>query len=274
MLYGEEARKTLLAGIKSLADVGQKTLGPGGRNIAIDYEGGNPKITKDGVTVLKSIWLHDRDKDMGAKLLKRSTGATNTFAGDGTTSSSILAREIVARGINAIEFEGAHPVAIKRGLDKAFQVVSAFLREIAMPVTTQKEVFQVCQVSSNYNSFVAEIVAKTLNTVGLEGVVNITESPTGFTRFAMVNGLVYERGFVSSLFVETMYDEESAEDKDKAASQVCELEQPLILVVASRITEVSEIAPILDLVKRAKRPFLLFCEDLQEEPMSTMVYNN
>ena len=90
----------------------------------------------------------------------------------------------------------------------------------------------------------------------------------------MVNGLVYERGFVSPLFVETMYDEESAEDKDKAASQVCELEQPLILVVASRITEVSEIAPILDLVKRAKRPFLLFCEDLQEEPMSTMVYNN
>lgn len=123
-----------------MSEVGQKTLGPGGRNIAIDYEGGDPKITKDGVTVLKSIWLEDRDKDMGAKLLKRASGATNTYAGDGTTSSSILAREILARGIDAIEFEGAHPVAIKRGLDKAMQVVSSFLREIAMPVTTQNEV--------------------------------------------------------------------------------------------------------------------------------------
>jgi len=120
MIYGEEARKTLFAGIQTLSEVGQKTLGPGGRNIAIDYEGGEPRVTKDGVTVLKSIFLNERDKDLGAKLLKRASGATNTFAGDGTTTSSILAREIIAHGNNAIEFEGAHPVAIKRGLDKAF----------------------------------------------------------------------------------------------------------------------------------------------------------
>lgn len=194
-----------MAGIKTLADVGQKTLGPGGRNIAIEYDGGEPKITKDGVTVLKSLNLGEREKEMGAKLLKKSTGATNIFAGDGTTTSSILAREILTRGINAIEFEGAHPVAIKRGLDKALQVVSGFLKEIALPVTTKKEVLHVCRVASNYNKNVAEIVAMTLNTVGLDGVVNITESPTGFSRFAMVNGLVYERGFVSPLFVETMH---------------------------------------------------------------------
>lgn len=194
-----------MAGIKTLADVGQKTLGPGGRNIAIEYDGGEPKITKDGVTVLKSLHLGEREKEMGAKLLKKSTGATNIFAGDGTTTSSILAREILTRGINAIEFEGAHPVAIKRGLDKALQVVSGFLKEIALPVTTKKEVLHVCRVASNYNKNVAEIVAMTLNTVGLDGVVNITESPTGFSRFAMVNGLVYERGFVSPLFVETMH---------------------------------------------------------------------
>ncbi len=194
-----------MAGINTLADVGQKTLGPGGRNIAIEYDGGEPKITKDGVTVLKSLHLGEREKEMGAKLLKKSTGATNIFAGDGTTTSSILAREILTRGINAIEFEGAHPVAIKRGLDKALQVVSGFLKEIALPVTTKKEVLHVCRVASNYNKNVAEIVAMTLNTVGLDGVVNITESPTGFSRFAMVNGLVYERGFVSPLFVETMH---------------------------------------------------------------------
>lgn len=172
--------------------------------MAIEYEGGDPKITKDGVTVLKSIMIEQREREMGAKLLKRSTGATNIFAGDGTTTSSILSREILTRGIAAIEFEGAHPVAIKRGLDKALQIIMAFLREITMPVTTQQEVLDVCLVSSNYNSSVAEIVAKTLNTVGLEGVINITESPTGWSRFAMVNGLVYERGYVSQLFVETM----------------------------------------------------------------------
>ena len=120
MMYGEDARKALVAGIQTLAEVGQKTLGPGGRNVAIEYEAGEPKITKDGVTVLKSIMLAEREKEMGAKMLKRSSGATNIFAGDGTTTSAILAREIITRGINAIEFEGAHPVAIKRGLDKAF----------------------------------------------------------------------------------------------------------------------------------------------------------
>lgn len=143
------------------------------------------------------MFLGEREKDLGSKLLKRSTGATNTFAGDGTTTSSILAREIIQRGINAIEFEGAHPVAVKRGLDKVLQIVQAFISEISMPVTTPDEVFHVCQVSANYNKNVAEIVAMTLNTVGLDGVVNITESPTGFSRFAMVNGLVYERGYVS-----------------------------------------------------------------------------
>ena len=143
-MYGVDARKALVAGISALADVGQKTLGPGGRNIAIDYEAGEPKITKDGVTVLKSLYLGEREKEMGSKLLKRSTGSTNIFAGDGTTTSSILSREILTRGNNAIEFEGAHPVALKRGLDKSLQVVSAFLKEISMPVTTQQEVFNVC----------------------------------------------------------------------------------------------------------------------------------
>ena len=122
-MYGEEARRALVAGIKTLAEVGQKTLGPGGRNVAIEYEGGDPKITKDGVTVLKSVHIADRAQEMGAKMLKRSTGATNIFAGDGTTTSSILAREILTRGNNAIEFEGAHPVAIKRGLDKSMQII-------------------------------------------------------------------------------------------------------------------------------------------------------
>lgn len=173
------------------------TLGPGGRNIVIDYEGGDPKITKDGVTVLKSIEMNRRAEELGARLLKRSAGYTNTYAGDGTTTSAMISHEILKRGIVAIEIEKAHPVALKRGLEKGLKVVSKFLKEISIPITQKHEIRNVCSVSSNYNENVAEIVAKTLTTVGLDGVINIAESPTGQTRFGLVNGLVLERGYVS-----------------------------------------------------------------------------
>ena len=203
---------------------GQVTLGPGGRNVALEYEAGDPKITKDGVTVLKSIWLEERAKEMGAKLLKKSAGSTNIYAGDGTTSQAVLAREILQRGIMAIEFEKAHPVAIKRGLDKALKVVTQFLREIAMPVTTEQEIKNVCYVSSNFNMEVAEIVAKTLNSVGLDGVINMTESPTGYNRFAMVNGLVIERGLVDPLFLESIDSAEGTDINQNTIDQFVELE--------------------------------------------------
>lgn len=149
-------------------------------------------------------------------------------------------------------------------------VVLQYLKEISMPITTEQEISNVCQVSSNYNQEISQIVAKTLATVGLDGVINMTESATGFSRFALVNGLVLERGMVSQLFAES-----DQTNKDSPASDLfCELEQPLVLVVADRITEVSELAPILEIVKSTKRPFFLVSEDLQEEPMSTMVYNN
>jgi chaperonin GroEL len=122
-------------GVDCLASAGQVTLGPGGRNVALDYEAGQPKLTKDGVTVVKSIHLANRSVELGAKLLKKIAGATNTYAGDGTTSSAIIAREILKRGIHAVEFEKAHPIAVKRGIDKGLQVVLAYLKEISMPVT-------------------------------------------------------------------------------------------------------------------------------------------
>lgn len=123
--------------------------------MVLDYEYGDPKITKDGVTVIKSISVGNRAAEMGAKLLKKSAGSTNIFAGDGTTSSSVLSREIITRGINAVENENAHPIAIKRGLNKGMQLVQKFLKEIAMPVTTEEEIQAVCSVSSNYNDGVS-----------------------------------------------------------------------------------------------------------------------
>ena len=224
LMHGDKARQAIVAGINTLSMTGQVTLGPGGRNVALEYEAGDPKITKDGVTVLKSIWLEERAKEMGAKLLKKSAGSTNIYAGDGTTSQAVLAREILQRGIMAIEFEKAHPVAIKRGLDKALKVVTQFLREIAMPVTTEQEIKNVCYVSSNFNMEVAEIVAKTLNSVGLDGVINMTESPTGYNRFAMVNGLVIERGLVDPLFLEAIDAAEGTEINQNTIDQFVELE--------------------------------------------------
>lgn len=135
MVYGQEARNALVKGISQLAKVGKITLGPGGRNVALDYEGGDPKITKDGVTVIKTCSLKNRAEDMGAKLLKKTAGNTNLYAGDGTTSSTLLSEEILIHGQKAIQFEGAHPIAIKRGLDKGLKVVNKFLNEIALPIT-------------------------------------------------------------------------------------------------------------------------------------------
>lgn len=264
VLFGDESRSVILRGITRLAETSQVTLGPGGRNVTLEYEGGDPKITKDGVTVLKSIEMRARAEELGARLLKQSAGYTNKFAGDGTTSSALISKEVIRRGVTAIQVQGVHPIGLKRGLEKAMRVALQYLKEIAIPVTQKHEIMNVCNVSSNYNQNIAEVVAKTLTTVGLDGVINMTECPTGETQFALVNGLVIERGYVSELFAET-------EGKMKA----CEFEQPLVLVVADKITKVAQIAPILDLVKTKapNRPLLLVSEDLQEEPMSTMLYN-
>jgi len=159
------------------------TLGPGGRNVALEYEGGDPKITKDGVTVVRSITERDRAKECASKLLKQVAGNTNKYGGDGTTTSTLLAKELIEKSFNSIRFEGAHPIAMKRGMDKGLRVINDYLKSIAMPVTSYQEIYNVCQVSSNRNENITDIVAKTLTTVGLDGVINLIESPTGKSQF-------------------------------------------------------------------------------------------
>ena len=151
--------------------------------------------------MVKSIFEKTRDRDMGAKLLKRVAGNTNTYAGDGTTTSTLISRELIERGFKAIEFQKAHPIGIKRGMDKALKVILEFLKEISMPISQPEEIKNVCLVSSNYNERIADIISKVLTTVGLEGTMNIIESPTGLTQFKLVNGLVFTRGLVSPNFV-------------------------------------------------------------------------
>ena len=191
-----------MKGIQRVSETACLTLGPGGRNVVLEYENGDPKITKDGVTVVKSIFEKQRDHDMGAKLIKRVANNTNVYAGDGTTTSTLIARELTNRGFKAIEYEGAHPIALKRGMDKGLQVVLGFLKEIAMPISQPEEVRNVCMVSSNHNDHIADIISKTLQSVGVDGVMNIVESPTGISNFKLVNGLIFNRGFVNNNFVQ------------------------------------------------------------------------
>ena len=170
--------------------------------MALEYENGDPKITKDGVTVVKSIFESQRSLEMGVKLVKKVASSTNTFAGDGTTTSTLMSKELVESGFKAIEFQGAHPVAMKRGMDVAVKVVLNFLKEIAMPVSQQEELENLCLVTSNGNEVIADIVAKVLSSVGLEGTMNIAESPTGKSQFKLVNGLIFNRGYVTPNFVQ------------------------------------------------------------------------
>jgi len=157
--YGNEARESLVKGIVRIANTSSLTLGPGGRNVAMEYENGDPKVTKDGVTVVKSIFELSRDREMGAKLLKRVANNTNVFAGDGTTTSTLISKELVQRGFKAIEFQGAHPIALKRGMEKALKYTLEYLQTMAMPISDIDELRNVCLVSSNHQVDIAEIVA-------------------------------------------------------------------------------------------------------------------
>lgn len=167
---------------------------------------------------------------------------TNVYAGDGTTTSTLISKELVVRGFQAIEYQGAHPIAIKRGMDKAQKVVLGFLKEMAMPISQPEEVRNVCLVSSNGNENISSIISQVLMSVGLDGVMNIVESPTGLSDFRLVNGLIFSRGFVSPSFVQ----EEAGGNK---LEQSIELDHPLVLVVASRIAHIEEILPIMEMVK-------------------------
>jgi chaperonin GroEL len=230
--YGSESRRPLVEGIIKLSKTASLTLGPGGRNIALDNENGQPRITKDGVTVVKTIFEKDRARDLGAKLLKRVAGNTNVYAGDGTTTSALISQELVQRGFKAIEFQGAHPIAVKRGMDKALKVVLGFLKEIAMPISQPEEVRNVCLVSSNYNEKVSDVISQVLMTVGLEGTMNIIESPTGLSDFKLVNGLIFQRGMVTPNFVHENADGDPSE-------MSVNFDQPLVLVVGDKIKDVS-----------------------------------
>jgi chaperonin GroEL len=259
--FGPEARKQLVSGIDKLADAVVATLGPNGRNVVIVNEMGQVQSTKDGVTVAKSISLKDNVEEVGVKMVKQAAVRTADIAGDGTTTSTLLAREMVKAGLSHLN-NGANAVEIKRGIDAAVkQVTESLRRNIKEEISNEEQLEQIATISANNDEEVGKLIATALNKVGREGVVSIEESNTGETYLETVEGMQFDRGYKSHYFV------------TDNSTMSTHLENPFILIADKRFTTVKDLLPILEGVSNQNRPLLLIAEDVEGEALATLIVN-
>ncbi len=259
--FGPEARKQLVAGIDKLADAVVATLGPNGRNVVIVNEMGQVQSTKDGVTVAKSISLKDNVEEVGVKMVKQAAIKTADNAGDGTTTSTLLAREMVKAGLNHLN-NGVNAVEIKRGIDAAVkQVTDAIRVQIREDISSEEQLEQIATISANNDSEVGKLIATALNKVGREGVVTIEESQSGETYLETVEGMQFDRGYKSHYFVT---------DNNTMSTY---LDNPLILIADKRFTQVKDLLPILEGVSQQSKPLLIVAEDVEGEALATLIVN-
>jgi chaperonin GroEL len=259
--FGPEGRKKLVSGIDKLADAVVATLGPNGRNVVIVNEMGQVQSTKDGVTVAKSISLSDNVEEVGVKMVKQAAIKTADVAGDGTTTSTLLAREMVKAGLNHLN-NGANAVEIKRGIDAAVkQVTEELHRNIKEDISSEEQLEQIATISANNDSEVGKLIATALNKVGREGVVSIEESNSGETYLETVEGMQFDRGYKSHYFV-----------TDNSTMSTY-LENPFILIADKRFTNVKDLLPILEGVSNQNRPLLIIAEDVEGEALATLIVN-
>lgn len=257
--YDVEARKALLAGVNAVANVVKITLGPKGRNVVLDRKFGSPVITKDGVTVAKEIELEDPFENMGAQLCREVASNTNDVAGDGTTTATVLAQAIVKEGLKNVA-AGANPVFIKRGIDKAVARIVEEMKTLATPVEDKQDIAHIAAISGN-DPEVGDIIADAMDKVGKDGVITVEESKGTDTTVEVVEGMEFDRGYLSAYFVT---------DTD---AMEAELENPYILIYEKKISAVADILPLLEQVARSGRPLLIISEDLEGEALATLVVN-
>lgn len=258
--FGPEARKQLVSGIDKLADAVVATLGPNGRNVVISNNNGYPQSTKDGVTVAKSISLSDNVEEVGVSMVKQAAIKTADSAGDGTTTSTLLAREMVKAGLQHLN-NGANAVEIKRGIDNAVKQVVASIRENKEDISSEDQLKQVATISANNDEEVGELIATAMNKVGREGVVTIEESKTGETYLETVEGMQFDRGYKSHYFV------------TNNSTMSCTLEDTLILMTDKKLTQVKELLPILEAVSNQNKSLLIVAEDIDSEALATLIVN-
>lgn len=258
--FSEEARRSLERGVNQLADSVKVTLGPKGRNVVLEKKWGSPTITNDGVTIAREVELEDPFENMGAQLLKEVATKTNDVAGDGTTTATVLAQAMVREGLKNVA-AGANPAALKRGMDKAAAVVVEELKKISRSVESREAVSQVAAISSA-DAAIGELVAEAMDKVGKEGVITVEESKTLGTELEVVEGMQFDRGYLSAYFVT---DSERME---------AVLEDPYILITDRKISAVADIVPLLERIMQVKRPLLIIAEDVEGDALATLVVNN
>jgi chaperonin GroEL len=258
---GAEARKNLVKGIDILADAVVSTLGPNGRNVVIANEQGSPQSTKDGVTVAKSITLSNPEQELGVQLVKQAAIKTAEKAGDGTTTSTLLAREMIKNGLNALN-NNENAVQIKRDIDSTVKIVIDNLRnKISEDISSEEQLEQIASISANNDPEVGKLIATAIEKVGMEGVVHIEESRTGETYLETVEGMQFDRGYKSPYFV--------TNNNTMSAT----LENPLVLLSENKITQVKELLPILEAVSSQGKSLLIIAEDIDQEALATLIVN-
>ncbi|MFC0934680.1 chaperonin GroEL [Pasteurella multocida] len=258
--FGNDARVKMLAGVNILADAVKVTLGPKGRNVVLDKSFGAPTITKDGVSVAREIELEDKFENMGAQMVKEVASKANDAAGDGTTTATVLAQAIVNEGLKAVA-AGMNPMDLKRGIDKAVTAVVTELKALSKPCETSKEIEQVGTISANSDSIVGQIIAQAMDKVGKEGVITVEDGTGLEDELAVVEGMQFDRGYLSPYFI------------NKPETATVELDNPFILLVDKKISNIRELLPVLEGVAKAGKPLLIIAEDVEGEALATLVVN-
>ena len=258
--FGQDARDRILRGVNTLADAVTVTLGPKGRNVVLEKSFGAPNITKDGVTVAKEIELEDKFENMGAQMVKEVASKTSDVAGDGTTTATVLARAIFAEGIKMVA-AGHDPMSLKRGIDRAVGAIVDELKSLSKPTKDQKEIAQVGTISANNDTTVGEIIAEAMNKVGKEGVITVEEAKGLETTLEVVEGMQFDRGYLSPYFV-----------TDPERMEVV-LDDPYLLINEKKISNMKDLLPILEQIAKTGRPFIMIAEDVEGEALATLVVN-
>ncbi len=258
--YGEKAREKMMKGVDTLADAVKVTLGPKGRNVLIEKSWGAPRISKDGVTVAKEIDISDRFENIGAQMVKDVASKTSDVAGDGTTTATVLAQAIYREGVKLLA-AGINPMYVKRGIEKAVDLVVAELKKISKLTKDKKEIAQVGTISANNDHTIGDIIAEAMEKVGKEGVITVEEARVMETTLKVVEGMQFDRGYLSPYFV------------TDAEKMTVELEEPYILLHEKRIKNMQDLLPILEAVAKDGRPLLIIAEDVEGEALATLVVN-
>ncbi|MEJ5294589.1 MAG: chaperonin GroEL [Fimbriimonadales bacterium] len=259
ILYNEQARHALERGVDAIANAVKVTLGPRGRNVVLEKKFGSPTVINDGVTIAKEIELEDRFENMGAQLVREVASKTNDVAGDGTTTATVLAQAIFKEGLKAVA-AGANPIQVKRGIDKAVSAVVDYIRQVAIPVEGREAVEQVATISAN-DANIGKVVADAIEKVTKDGVITVEESKGTETTLEVVEGMRFDRGYISPYFI------------TDAERMEAVLEEPFILLYEKKISAAQDLVPLLEQVVRAGKPLLIIAEDVEGEALATLVVN-